>query len=453
MESNPVKEPVWSLGSLPTGRKGGPMKQRNKLYRAAVDLTKGSKTLRVTPPPMFFGGIGGVSIYNENLVELMAVPDPENAYFRTIRTHELIHAQRQGPPDPKQANNLAYQAIRDVQAHTRHWPQQATVGMHRDAACAGLIDLRHIKLAAQAGHLAEPEIWNNAIATAVRSVAITTHSGHPDRCKKSKTKSKYVVRERAKNLIGTLAPSLWDVLKDIVDTAQNDPQQAQEMLEALFKAKPGILPGCGWGGEPPENGIGAEGGGLDFDIIDLPRKVPTDPTRAHLYTAPSGGRFRAGRLTHCVVNGTSNGLFLRNKRLQGGAVLIDASGSMHPSNSLLSQICQKAPGAVVAYYDGNDALRGRLRIYAKDGMRFDGEGLPKEGGGNSVDLPALHWLLQQEGPRWFVTDRGFCGGCTGYPEATHVLFDQALMAGEVTHIESLAEALTLFLGMPDNGSR
>jgi hypothetical protein len=69
---------------------------------------------------------------------------------------------------------------------------------------------------------------------------------------------------------------------------------------------------------------------------------------------------------------------------------------------------RREPYATIAYYRGTSRGTGTLWIYAKDGWRAV-EPYDDGNGGNCVDGPALDWLMQQEGPRVFITDREFCG--------------------------------------------
>lgn len=110
----------------------------------------------------------------------------------------------------------------------------------------------------------------------------------------------------------------------------------------------------------------------------------------------------------------------------GGTVLIDASGSMHPTAASLGAIVATA-GALVACYEGAAAGWGAIRILARDGRRVPDAQLagPTGRGGNVVDGPALRWLARQPGPRVWVSD----GRVTGVGD---VFFET--LAREVQHI-------------------
>lgn len=105
-------------------------------------------------------------------------------------------------------------------------------------------------------------------------------------------------------------------------------------------------------------------------------------------------------------------VFARKRRLRGGTVLIDASGSMAFSPEDLAAVIDAAPGATVAAYAGR-GKEGLLAIVAKDG-RMATEGdinralMLVDGGarlhGNIVDGPALQWLAKQPAPRIWISD-------------------------------------------------
>lgn len=99
-------------------------------------------------------------------------------------------------------------------------------------------------------------------------------------------------------------------------------------------------------------------------------------------------------------------VFARKRRIKGGTVLIDASGSMSFSEEELASVIDAAPGALIAAYAGRGE-RGYLAIVAKNGRMATGEAAMEalaDCGGNIVDGPALRWLAKQPGPRIWVSD-------------------------------------------------
>jgi len=104
-------------------------------------------------------------------------------------------------------------------------------------------------------------------------------------------------------------------------------------------------------------------------------------------------------------------VFVRRRRIAGGTVLIDGSGSMNLTATDLRLIVQLAPAATVAMYSGR-ANTGKLYIIAGKGKAATAEGLARArfSLGNVVDGPALGWLGTQAEPRLWVSD-GFATGC------------------------------------------
>lgn len=98
-------------------------------------------------------------------------------------------------------------------------------------------------------------------------------------------------------------------------------------------------------------------------------------------------------------------VFVRHKRVVGGTVLIDGSGSMRLDDAELSRIVEVAPAATVGIYSGR-AKSGKLFVIANRGKAATAEGLAHArcSCGNVVDGPALQWLATQPEPRLWVSD-------------------------------------------------
>jgi hypothetical protein len=216
-------------------------------------------------------------------------------------------------------------------------------------------------------------------------------------------------------------------------------------------------------------------GPIIMEIIEPPLTVPTDAKGRGYRSARSGIRIRPHRIVRAVTNCSSAGLFSRKKQFDiGGAVLIDRSGSMRVSDLQLRNLCNTAPGTTVAYYSGYGSPKvagryydpydpegprvasfkngeigpwGFLVVYAEQGYRAAELPNVRDHGSNDVDLWALEWLLEQPGPRYYVTDCDVCGGpCEQWTKA-HQILDRALDLGEVTVIQSVDEAQKIFQGL------
>lgn len=121
-------------------------------------------------------------------------------------------------------------------------------------------------------------------------------------------------------------------------------------------------------------------------------------------------------------------IFKARRRVQTGAVLIDASGSMALTKENLEAIMAAAPAGIVALYSGIGHA-GTLRVIGRNGkyLNFEehaetyhaetdnpfayqgrfGTGFEWRvglAGGNDIDKPALEWLAEQPLPRIWVSD-------------------------------------------------
>jgi hypothetical protein len=95
---------------------------------------------------------------------------------------------------------------------------------------------------------------------------------------------------------------------------------------------------------------------------------------------------------------------------KGGSILIDASGSMRFSREALLAFVKAAPAVTVAAYAGAAVDTGTLRVYIKNGKIVADEYLDRpDTGNNIVDGPAIRWLSEQKGPRFWITDLGVTG--------------------------------------------
>jgi hypothetical protein len=103
-------------------------------------------------------------------------------------------------------------------------------------------------------------------------------------------------------------------------------------------------------------------------------------------------------------------VFMRRRRMRGGTVLVDTSGSMRMDLKELEKIVAAFPLATVAVYGGRGSS-GRLSLVAYRGRMVAEKWLAtlRFGRGNVIDGPALRWLARQPGPRIWISD-GFVTG-------------------------------------------
>lgn len=114
------------------------------------------------------------------------------------------------------------------------------------------------------------------------------------------------------------------------------------------------------------------------------------------------------RLTRLASDGF---IFGDKRRVQGGTVVVDTSGSMALATSDIQHLLDVAPAATVAIYAHDGGPFGVLRIIVDKGRMAD-EDKFSIGGGNGVDGPALDWLAKMPEPRFWVSD-GYVVGKNG----------------------------------------
>jgi hypothetical protein len=120
---------------------------------------------------------------------------------------------------------------------------------------------------------------------------------------------------------------------------------------------------------------------------------------------------RNPRRMHRLLTDPQKRVFDKTIRGMGGVVLIDASGSMSFTHDQIRRIVEASPGCTVAMYSTIGNNNTNLWILAEKGKMCDA--LPRAGGGNGVDHPALEWAIKQKQrsstPVIWVTDGGVTG--------------------------------------------
>jgi hypothetical protein len=166
-----------------------------------------------------------------------------------------------------------------------------------------------------------------------------------------------------------------------------------------------------------------------MDIIELNHTEHIAEASVGTRLATSGSRLYRPALRRPVL---PQRMFVRRAAIEaGGTILVDASGSMG-SWDQVSRWCEKAPFGTIAYYAGGGGNHGWLYVYARNGKRA-AEIVQPDGGNNTVDGPAMDWLLQQPGPRIMVTDREFCGAWDSTAQVVRLQILEA--AGDITVVD------------------
>jgi hypothetical protein len=356
---------------------------------------------------------------------LMRVPLGANPYDFCVRAHELGHAMWSSGRPGTIAKRLGvdvkiYQVVEDNRI--QGWLDRVA-GVDLSAGCVPDAECRSA---------AERAVALRAYRVACMLQVAVGHTGSEPTVRRALTFSGDPEAQRAAALADEAARQLW---------ATDRPSQRRTgvvalWLQAQFDAlgwpapdgdaadvlgrvvgPPG--PGSGPAGESDDgdDGEGTADGALTWGCMEV---VVPPLTR-------TGGRRRFGsrwsaseegsdpRHIHRIL--TDGRVFARRVAAPGGAVLIDASGSMSLPAEAIRRIVERAPGATVAAYAGH-ANVGILKILARRGRiaHPDDCSLRDAGNGNVVDGPALRWLARQSAPRLWVSD-GRVTGCDDVPTA------------------------------------
>jgi hypothetical protein len=298
------------------------------------------------------------------------------------------------------------QILEDVRLHVLHWPWKG--GHTPDSVMQSVNDYMLFERSKIEKQLEErPDLrgsWPD-FATRLRQAAVLGGARHGDF-----------------HLAGCEVDFVDDtqraIAMEIIDAMQvNNGAKAAKIVETVFglsktpKKKPEFYIAGGGGGsgyiENPDPSIPIITMNGDdqpeMTIIELPKTEHCEGSAIGMRRATMGSRMYRPALRRPLL---PQRLFLRRTPTEpGGTILIDASGSMG-SFDVISQWAEKAPFGTIAYYAGNGHT-GRLWVYARDGRRAAKVAEPDHRG-NTVDGPALTWLMMQPAPRIFVTDRGFC---------------------------------------------
>ena len=386
-------------------------KQLANLVHDAVRADRAAERMQVAHTDQ-----GGFTTWNKKKVTSIEAPLVGGAYARTIRLHEILHANHSPLRRSKKYHPVTVQAVEDARVHALYWPESLPLKAHRDCLAAALIDARSLRRA----DLADPDQWNAACQVAVRSLAVV-------RRLRGFGAERLLHRELAH-----LPPIVRETLVKCLDNVRNR-SRASGIFEALMRsAAEGGKGGAGTG----------EASESPMRIVRLPLVAPSNSAVSRVQLARSGAHINRARLARAIVNCSPVGLFKRRRRSEGGTILLDASGSMGVCEERLAAICAALPLATVAYYAGRggmspDGSYGQLSIYAERGLRA--AEAPLCGGNNDVDLYALRWLLEQPAPRVIVTDAEFCGGPAGQDVAASKLLAAEVAAGRVRWIRSYGE--------------
>lgn len=391
-----------------------------KIVKAGVRSSRIAPGLVVTNNP----GRDGLTEWKEGKVTRIVTSLGDTPQQRTVRIHEMLHANRTDPNIKCPFGEMVANLVEDVFVHSDYWPESLPREAHEDALLTADEELDMIS-ASLDDIWEDKELRDHALYAAVRCLSIGDKLQHYDGGETLKKACSLLSRgfgEReaylAANMISTSNRSTRWVLADKLFKRDFErPEHREDDVELEDEV---------------EQGPGGRRHGGKIEIVHPKRHIPCNAFRAPRSAARSGAVIRAGRLGRAIVNGSTSGLFYKTGSNPGGSVLIDASGSMNFTAETLQKICDGAPSATLAYYSGNSGgcdYLGKIVVHAKDGKRA--KGLVGVYGNNDIDYWAIKWLLKQPAPRAMFTDCGFCGGPEGQDEAAHDLLRWAVEKGEI----------------------
>lgn len=136
------------------------------------------------------------------------------------------------------------------------------------------------------------------------------------------------------------------------------------------------------------------------------------------------------------------GFAYRGQKEGGCTMLIDVSGSMSLSPEDILTVMTYMPASLIATYSGSGHI-GHLTIVAEKGRRCEEREFRKGGGGNVIDAPALRWLAQQKGPRYWVSD-GYVVGIGGHTAELYAECIHICRRNHIMRVDSMEEVIRRF---------
>jgi hypothetical protein len=374
--------------------------------------------------------IGGFTQFEKRRVNAIEAPLIDGAYARTIRVHELLHANHSTPAVSRKWHPIAYNAVEDARVHNIYWPLSMPRQANRDCLAVALRDLRTIQPMAA---MASADEWNVNLLVALRTMAIVSRLAN----RICNHDTALAIRQRLDKRITTaFGPIIAEKLAGILGMVKSRRYKAIREFTALLRDDDepahGNKQGDRANGQQTAN---------PMRIVRLPMPEACNSKVKRTALSRSGARLNRSRIVRAITTGSTAGLFVRQRYLPGGTYLFDASGSMCLTDDMLNSLCRSVPAATVAYYSGRgmaaDGTYGELVIYAERGRRA--ADIERVHGGNEVDLYAIEWLLRQPGPRTYIGDGEFCGGPEGQDIKAAALLAGAVANGKVTWYQSVSE--------------
>jgi len=253
---------------------------------------------------------GGFTSWHKRKVIEVSAPMGAGASARTIRIHEILHANNTAPLRKSKIHPIAINAIEDAYVHSVYWPNSMPRKANRDCLATALADARTIAPAVATGRA---EAWNTSLLVALRSMSMVRRLGS----------HKQIDRLKAR-ILPVVGPIVWERLSEILQRvlSRRNKRKAYAEFTALLFADDGS--------EFDGRGKGSTGAATaePMRIVKLPLTENCNAAVRRLSLARSGARLNRARIVRAVANSSTVGLFIRQRYLAGGTYLFDASGSM-----------------------------------------------------------------------------------------------------------------------------
>jgi len=431
------------------------------------------------------GGIGACYSPTEKTAYL---PIVDNAYARTVRLHESLHAIYTPADAMKTDNSMSSQAVEDAILHLNYAATNGSV--RRDELATAIKDLRRT---VQTVVPRSSEAMDLAVLTTLRAAAIIQsqdngkHSPVLDKLFKRALVSPCLKAAQEKGF-EHIMPRVLDSVRKLdraeaiktlktvmIDPDRTAPQSGGFMVlsgvkDVAAKERKTIqldiasAPSEKTGKEDKVTSLSTDllGNRTKKMLAKSSEKWPNMTVRKLHHVLPK--KTREGRESKLVTSGINISgknlaiaavspvpvpIFEKRKHERGGTILIDGSGSMSLDDKTLKSVIKILPLGTIAYYSGTDDRDkpdGDLVIFCDKGLMYGEKDLPYRQGGNSIDLPAIQWLLKQPGPRWYIGDAEFVGAASEFCIASRELLGNAKVRKMVTHYEGPDELLNELRG-------
>jgi hypothetical protein len=402
----------------------------------------------ITPLPEALDGQSWTVEQGDGKVDLqrnqMEVPLGNNAGDFFVRLHEMGHARftpKTSPLKVSQRDNVSIDAIQvceDARIHVKLLES----GCNRSWLTGGLSIEEVEKLVSLA--LCKPnahrelgrllvgsyntddhtriliQVKEAERALGIESEVERAHSKEKESCtatEKSKVFSQLSACQSAREMAGIVIAKHIDRVKRGGMTFKNTTIPAAKLFDTLFPVAPRKFAS----NEDARRH-------REFTRKNPGKKVPwarmimLKPSLKNNYCARKLGKTHRATDSGSHLRGihrlaTDGAIFTSRKRVTGGTLLLDASGSMSITEADIQSFLKVIPhGQVAIYAGGNDGETGHVVIVAARGRCVSEKQLcgirAQIGQRNLIDGPALQWLAAQPGKRVWVSD----GYVTGYRE-------------------------------------